>query len=112
MVTLAVPEFHTDIRVRIPAGMSAAATEPKALSENNVLVWELGTLLSKQEKNLQMKLVAEAKYAEAADVLKKLANSKLDSEQQKSVDALGVQIKKALAADAAKSVGDLLKGNK
>jgi len=58
------------------------------------------------------KLVAEAKYAEAADVLKKLANSKLDSEQQKSVDALGVQIKKALAADAAKSVGDLLKGNK
>ena len=58
------------------------------------------------------KLVADAKYAEAAEVLKKLANLKLDSEQQKSVDALGAQIKKALAADAAKSVGDLLKGNK
>jgi uncharacterized repeat protein (TIGR01451 family) len=56
-----IPVQQVLVRVRIPAGMTAAATEPKALSENNVLVWELGTLLSKQEKNLQMKLVADAK---------------------------------------------------
>jgi uncharacterized repeat protein (TIGR01451 family) len=56
-----IPVQQVLVRVRVPAGMSTAATEPKALSENNVLVWELGTLLSKQEKNLQMKLVADAK---------------------------------------------------
>jgi uncharacterized repeat protein (TIGR01451 family) len=56
-----IPVQQVLVRVRIPAGMSVNATEPKALSENNVLVWELGTLLSKQEKNLLMKLVAETK---------------------------------------------------
>jgi uncharacterized repeat protein (TIGR01451 family) len=56
-----IPVQQVLVRVRVPAGMSAAATEPKAISENNVLVWDLGTLLSKQEKNLQMKLVADAK---------------------------------------------------
>jgi uncharacterized repeat protein (TIGR01451 family) len=56
-----IPVQQVLVRVRVPAGMTAAATEPKALSENNVLVWDLGTLLSKQEKNLQMKLVADAK---------------------------------------------------
>jgi uncharacterized repeat protein (TIGR01451 family) len=56
-----IPVQQVLVRVRIPAGMSTTATEPKALSENNVLVWDLGTLLSKQEKNLQMKLVADAK---------------------------------------------------
>jgi uncharacterized repeat protein (TIGR01451 family) len=56
-----IPVQQVLVRVRVPAGMTAAATEPKALSENNVLVWELGTLLSKQEKNLQMKLVADAR---------------------------------------------------
>ncbi len=34
-------------------------TDPKAVNENNVLVWELGTLQAKQEKNLQMRLFAE-----------------------------------------------------
>jgi uncharacterized repeat protein (TIGR01451 family) len=56
-----IPVQQVLVRVRIPAGMTTATTEPKALSENNVLVWELGTLLSKQEKNLQMRLVADAK---------------------------------------------------
>jgi uncharacterized repeat protein (TIGR01451 family) len=49
------------VRVRIPAGMSIAATEPKAVVENNVVVWNLDTLMAKQEKTLQMKLVAETK---------------------------------------------------
>lgn len=56
-----IPVQQVLVRVRIPAGMSTSATEPKAISENNILVWDLGTLLAKQEKNLQMKLVAEAK---------------------------------------------------
>ena len=58
------------------------------------------------------KLVADSKYAEAAGVLKQLANYKLSPEQQKTTDGLGTQIKAGLAADATKSVGDLLKGTK
>jgi len=58
------------------------------------------------------KLVADSKYAEAGDVLKQLANYKLSPEQQKTTDELGTQIKAGLAADATKSVGDLLKGTK
>ncbi len=58
------------------------------------------------------KLVADSKYAEAADVLRQLANYKLSPEQQKTTDGLGTQIKAGLAADATKSVGDLLKGTK
>jgi uncharacterized repeat protein (TIGR01451 family) len=49
------------IRVRIPQAMNVTATEPKCVNENNVLVWDLGTLMSKQEKNLQMKLQASSK---------------------------------------------------
>ncbi len=56
-----IPVQQVLVRVRVPNGMTAAATEPKAICENNVLVWELGTLLAKQERNLQMKLVADAK---------------------------------------------------
>src|SRR5262249_54803897 len=54
-----IPVQKVLVQVRIPNGMSVAATEPKAVSENNVLVWELGTLLAKQDKNLQMKLVPD-----------------------------------------------------
>jgi uncharacterized repeat protein (TIGR01451 family) len=49
------------VRVRIPNGMSASATEPKAVSEANVLMWELGTLQPQQEKILQIKLTAEGR---------------------------------------------------
>lgn len=56
-----IPVQQVMVRVRIPNGMTIAATEPKAVSENNVLMWELGTLMPRQEKNLQMRLVAEAK---------------------------------------------------
>jgi uncharacterized repeat protein (TIGR01451 family) len=56
-----IPVQQVLVRVRVPQGVNATATEPKAVSESNVLVWELGTLMAKQEKNLQMKLLAEAR---------------------------------------------------
>jgi len=54
------------------------------------------------------KLVANTKYADAANVLKQLASLKLTPEQQKTVDDLTGKIKNALAGDAAKAVGNLL----
>jgi uncharacterized repeat protein (TIGR01451 family) len=56
-----IPVQQVMVRVRIPAGMTVTATEPKAFAEGNVLMWELGTLIPKQEKNLQMRIVAEGK---------------------------------------------------
>jgi F0F1-type ATP synthase membrane subunit b/b' len=58
------------------------------------------------------KLVADTKYADAANVLKQLASLKLTPEQQKTVDDLTGKIKTALAGDAARSVGNLLDGKK
>ncbi len=56
-----IPVQQVLVRVRVPEGLSCGDTEPKAVAEKNVLVWELGTLQAKQEKILQMKLVAEQK---------------------------------------------------
>jgi hypothetical protein len=58
------------------------------------------------------KLVANTKYADAADKLKELGNFKLTPDQQKAVDNLGEQIQRGLATDAAKSVGNLFKPTK
>ncbi len=49
------------VRVRFPAALVISATEPKALSEGNVLMWELGTLSAKQEKTLQLRIVPDGK---------------------------------------------------
>jgi uncharacterized repeat protein (TIGR01451 family) len=59
--TCPIPVQQVLVRVRVPAGMSVAATEPKALTEGNVIVWDLGTLAPRQENNLQMKLVPQTK---------------------------------------------------
>ena len=58
------------------------------------------------------KLVANTKYAEAADLLKQVANYKLSPDQQKLVDDLGAKIKTGLAGSATKAVGDLLNAPK
>jgi uncharacterized repeat protein (TIGR01451 family) len=49
------------VRVRIPKDMTVKATEPNAVSEANVYMWELGTLQPQQEKILQMKLIADGR---------------------------------------------------
>jgi uncharacterized repeat protein (TIGR01451 family) len=49
------------VRVKVPNGMNIVATEPKAVSESNLLVWELGSLAPRQEKTLQMRLQAESR---------------------------------------------------
>jgi len=54
------------IQVRIPQGVTVSATEPKAEQAENVLMWEVGTLLPKQEKKLGVTMVAAAKGDMAA----------------------------------------------
>jgi uncharacterized repeat protein (TIGR01451 family) len=56
-----IPVQQVLVRVRIPAGLSCTDTEPKAIAESNVLVWELGALQPKEEKVLQIKVLAEQK---------------------------------------------------
>jgi uncharacterized repeat protein (TIGR01451 family) len=56
-----IPVQQVMVRVRVPAGMTVPATEPKAVQQDNVLMWELGTLQPQQEKNLQLKLIAEGR---------------------------------------------------
>jgi len=49
------------VQVRVPQGVAVNATEPKAEAADNVLMWECGTLLPKQEKRLTLSLVSAAK---------------------------------------------------
>jgi uncharacterized repeat protein (TIGR01451 family) len=49
------------VRVRIPTGMTVVSAEPRGLSEGNVFAWELGSLLAKQEKTLQLRLQTETR---------------------------------------------------
>jgi len=49
------------VRVRIPKDMTVKATEPNAVSEGNVYMWELGTLQPQQEKILQVKMMADGR---------------------------------------------------
>ena len=49
------------VRVRLQQGVQIVATEPKAVTEDNVLMWEVGTMLPKQERNLQLKMLCPSK---------------------------------------------------
>jgi uncharacterized repeat protein (TIGR01451 family) len=49
------------VRLRMPAGFTVQATEPKALAEPSGLSWELGTMQSRQEKRLDLQLLPETK---------------------------------------------------
>jgi uncharacterized repeat protein (TIGR01451 family) len=55
------PVHQTVVRQRIPAGVTVQATEPKAVSDNDALVWDVGTLQPQQEKRIELQLLAAAK---------------------------------------------------
>jgi uncharacterized repeat protein (TIGR01451 family) len=56
-----IPVQQVIVRVRIPAGLTVQNTEPRAVAEGGILVWELGGLMAKQERSLQLKLQADTK---------------------------------------------------
>lgn len=49
------------VQVRVPQGVTVGATEPRAEAADNVLMWEVGTLMPKQEKHLKLGLISPAK---------------------------------------------------
>ena len=56
--TSATPVQKVMVQVRMPSGVNVVSMEPKADNADNVLLWDLGTLLARQEKRLQMKVVS------------------------------------------------------
>jgi uncharacterized repeat protein (TIGR01451 family) len=56
-----MPVSEVVVRVLVPTGLNVAATEPRHTVESNMMKWELGTLLAKQERNIQLKMTAESK---------------------------------------------------
>src|SRR5262245_12832023 len=56
-----IPVQQVLVRVRLPKDITVAGTEPKAVAEATVLTWAVGTMLPKQERNLQVKLVSTNK---------------------------------------------------
>jgi uncharacterized repeat protein (TIGR01451 family) len=49
------------VRYRVPVGAHVAGTEPKAISDGNMLSWDLGTLMPAQEKRIDLQIVPETK---------------------------------------------------
>jgi uncharacterized repeat protein (TIGR01451 family) len=57
-----IPVQQVTVRVRIPAGLTVQSSEPKAGNDaGGILIWELGTLVAKQERVMQLKLQADSK---------------------------------------------------
>jgi uncharacterized repeat protein (TIGR01451 family) len=56
-----LPVQQVVVRNKVPPGITVQATEPKAFTEVNTLVWDLGTLQPRQEKRLDMQLLPETK---------------------------------------------------
>jgi uncharacterized repeat protein (TIGR01451 family) len=59
--TCNIPVQQVAVRVRVPAGLNVVGAEPRADNAGGVLTWDLGTLMAKQERVMQLKLQAEAK---------------------------------------------------
>ncbi len=59
--TCAIPLHKVIVQVRVPEGAKVASTEPKADGSDKVLLWELGTLATRDEKRLKMSFVPPAK---------------------------------------------------
>lgn len=63
------------VRNRLPAGVTVSATEPKAVTDGNMLIWDLGTLQPRQEKRLDLKMLPEAKGDLACQAMVTLTGS-------------------------------------
>lgn len=59
--TCASPVQKVVVQVRLPKDLQIAGVEPKADNIEGILLWELGTLMPKQEKQLKMKMLAPGK---------------------------------------------------
>jgi uncharacterized repeat protein (TIGR01451 family) len=55
------PVHQVRVWNRLPAGVNVLATEPHTINQGNILVWEVGTLAARQEKCLNLKLLAKTK---------------------------------------------------
>src|SRR5262249_19184766 len=56
-----MPVQQVTVRVRVPAGLTVMGSDPRSANDGGVLVWELGTLMAKQEKAIQIKMQADVK---------------------------------------------------
>jgi uncharacterized repeat protein (TIGR01451 family) len=63
------------IKNPIPSGITVTATEPKAVTEDNVLFWKLGTLEPRQQKRLDLQMVPSATGAIACHATVTLSGS-------------------------------------
>jgi uncharacterized repeat protein (TIGR01451 family) len=55
------PATQTVVRGHIPPGVTIKATEPKSITQGDLLVWEMGTLAAQQEKRLDVQMVPDKK---------------------------------------------------
>jgi hypothetical protein len=61
-----IPVQQVLVRVRLAGAASVLAAEPKAVVEDNVLSWDVGTLQPKEEKSMHLKMAASARGDVAA----------------------------------------------
>jgi hypothetical protein len=59
--TCTIPVQKVVVQVRCASGVNVLSTEPKAENNDGVMVWEVGTMLPKQEKRLTMKMMTPTK---------------------------------------------------
>jgi uncharacterized repeat protein (TIGR01451 family) len=55
------PVHKVQVNVRLTPGMKASNSKPHAVTQGDVLSWQVGTLLPRQEKSLQIELAPSAK---------------------------------------------------
>jgi uncharacterized repeat protein (TIGR01451 family) len=53
----ASPVYQAVLHVRVPSGTTVSATEPKAVDEDEMLMWALGTMEPRQEKRIDLQVV-------------------------------------------------------
>ena len=59
--TCAIPVQKVVVQVRVPSVVKIGSTEPKAEGVEGVMMWDLGTLLSRQEKAIKIRIAQATK---------------------------------------------------